>query len=96
MEKPKGIDISGKGTIHKEKEGIKEIPRIRRSAGRSSLREVLKDKKGEDGRVEDKTIYAAYAYVRDGYTLMEMDIADVGVHYATTSRAKKRAWQHHE
>jgi len=71
-----------------EKGNIKEVPRLQRYAARSSLSELFKGKKGKDRKVEDKTIYAAY--VRYGYTMKEI-AEHLGFHYATISRAMKRA-----
>ena len=71
-----------------EKENIKEVPRLQRYVARPSLRELFKGKKGEERKVEDKTIYAVY--VRYGYTMKEI-AEHLGFHYATISRAIKRA-----
>jgi len=54
---------------------------------RPSLGDLLKGKKGEERKAEDKTIYAAY--VRYGYTMKEI-AGHLGFHYATISRAIKR------
>ena len=71
-----------------EKERIKEVPRAQRYVARPPLGELLKGKKGKERIVEDRDIYDAY--VCYGYTMKE--IADhLGFHYATVSRAIKRA-----
>lgn len=70
-----------------EKENMKEVPKSQRYAARPSLSEIFKEKKWEERKVEDKTIYAAY--VRHGYTLKEI-AEHLGSHYATVSRAIKR------
>ncbi len=72
----------------KEKESIKEAPKAQRYVARPLLRELLKGKKGKERTVENRIIYDAY--IRYGYTMKE--IADhLGLHYATVSRAIKRA-----
>jgi REP element-mobilizing transposase RayT len=71
-----------------EKERIKEVPRAQRYVARPPLGELLKGKKGKERIVEDRDIYDAY--VCYGYTMKE--IADhLGFHYATVSRAIRRA-----
>jgi REP element-mobilizing transposase RayT len=71
-----------------EKERIKEVPRAQRYVARPPLGELFKGKKGKERAVEDRDIYNAY--VCYGYTMKE--IADhLGFHYATVSRAIKRA-----
>lgn len=74
--------------ILKEREKIKEIPRIQRYATRPSLDEIFSNKtKLRDRRIKEEIIYSAYTHY--GYTLKE--IAEyLGVHYATISRAIKR------
>ena len=71
-----------------EKEKIKEVPKLQRYVARPSLNELFKGKKGEEKKAEDKTIYAVY--VRYGYTMKEI-AEHLGFHYATISRAIKRA-----
>lgn len=71
-----------------EKESIKEVPRAQRYVARPPLGEIIKRKTEKEKTVEDKAIY--HAYVRYGYTMKE--IADhLGFHYATVSRAIRRA-----
>jgi putative transposase len=70
-----------------EKEKIKEVPKLQRYVARPSLRELFKGEKGEEGKADDKTIYAVY--VRYGYTMKEI-AEHLGLHYATISRAIKR------
>jgi REP element-mobilizing transposase RayT len=71
-----------------EKERIKEVPRAQRYVARPPLGELFKSKKSKERTVEDRDIY--HAYVRYGYTMK--GIADhLGFHYATVSRAIKRA-----
>jgi len=71
-----------------EKEKIKEVPRVQRYVARPTLGEFFKGEKGKERTVEDREIYDAY--VRFGYTMKE--ISDhLGYHYATVSRAIKRA-----
>ena len=76
-----GIDqevIRGKGTL-------KEIPRMQRYITRPSLEDILKYK---DKGQRDDAVFEDH--IRYGYTLRE--IADhLRVHYATVSRAVKRA-----
>ncbi|NOY65250.1 MAG: addiction module toxin RelE [Nitrospirae bacterium] len=68
----------------KEKEQIKEIPKIQRYFARPSLEEVLKVK---NKKQLEKRIYEAH--VNYGYTLKE--IADmIDVHYSTVSRIVQR------
>ena len=74
----------------REKENIKEVPRPQRYAARSPLSEIFKGRKGKEKKVEDKIIYAAY--VHHGYTMREI-AEHLGFHYATISRAIKRAEQ---
>lgn len=70
----------------KEREPIKEIPRMERFAGRPALKKIFGEIKKKP--LDDERIYAAY--VRYGYTLKE--IGDfLGVHYSTVSKALKRA-----
>jgi putative transposase len=66
-----------------EKRDTKEVPRLQRYAARPLLNELFKDR-----NVKDETIYAAY--VRHGYTMKEI-AEHLGFHYATISRAMKRA-----
>ena len=68
----------------KEKETIKEVPRLQRYVARPSLGELFK---GKERKTEDKTIYSVY--VRYGYTMKEI-AEHLGFHYATVSRAIKR------
>lgn len=69
----------------KDKEQIKEIPKIQRYFSRPSLEEVLKAK---NKKQLEKKIYEAH--VNYGYTLKE--IANmIGVHYSTISRIVRRA-----
>lgn len=71
----------------KEKEDLKEVPRIQRYALRPTLDILLLESKCEDKKIKDKIIYEAYVHY--GYTLKE--IADyLGVHYVTISRTIKR------
>jgi REP element-mobilizing transposase RayT len=71
----------------KEKEDLKEIPRIQRYSLRPTLDKLLLESKYENKKIKDKIIYEAY--VRYGYTLKE--IAEyLGVHYVTISRTIKR------
>lgn len=71
-----------------EKESIKEVPRAQRYVARPPLGEIIKRRSGKEKTVEDRAIY--HAYVRYGYTMKE--IADhLGFHYATVSRAIRRA-----
>jgi REP element-mobilizing transposase RayT len=71
-----------------EKESIKEVPRVQRYVARPPLKELFKGKMGKERTVEDRVI--SHAYVHYGYTMKE--IADhLGFHYATVSRAIKRA-----
>ncbi len=74
----------------REKENIKEVPRPQRYVARSPLSEIFKGKKQEKKKVEDKIIYTAY--VQHGYTMKEI-AEHLGFHYATISRAIKRAEQ---
>jgi REP element-mobilizing transposase RayT len=76
------------GRLLKEKENIKEVPRIQRYAGRRTLNELFGKGKRDGARIKDETIYAAYGNY--GYTLKEI-AEHLGVHYATISRAIKRA-----
>jgi len=76
------------GGLLDEKESIKEVPRAQRYVARPPLSGLFKGKKGKERTSEDRAIYNAY--VRYGYTMRE--IADhLGFHYATISRAIKRA-----
>ena len=71
----------------KDKEKIKEIPRIQRYAARPSLNELFMNKKIMDKKLKDEIIYLAHIHY--GYTLKE--IAEyLNVHYATVSRVIKR------
>jgi len=65
----------------KEKEEIKEIPRVQRYAARSGLTELL------DKNRLDKTIFEAYT--KYGYTMKEI-AEKLRVHYSTVSRVIKR------
>jgi REP element-mobilizing transposase RayT len=67
-----------------EKGNIKEVPRLQRYVARPPLSELFK---GKRGKAKDKTIYNAY--VRYGYTMKEIS-DQLGIHYATISRAIKR------
>lgn len=67
-------------------EGVKEIPRVQRYAGRPKLIDIFRDVKTRDRR--NVKIYQAN--VKFGYSLKE--IADhLGVHYTTASKAIKDA-----
>ncbi len=79
--------IKNLGGFLKEKEKIKEVPRLQRYVARPSLSELFKGKKGKERKAEDKTIYAVY--VRYGYSMKEI-AEHLGFHYATISRAIKR------
>lgn len=69
----------------RDREAIKEIPRLQRYAGRPTLREIFKKSSGGRERRNQK-IYDAH--INHGYTLKE--IADhVGVHYTTVSKIIK-------
>jgi len=71
----------------KEKEVLKEVPRVQRYATRPSLDDLFGGKKLEHNNQKDETIYVAYVHY--GYTLSE--IAEcLGVHYVTISRVIKR------
>jgi AraC-like DNA-binding protein len=65
----------------KEKEDIKEIPRVQRYATRPDLTGLLKKDR------LDKTIFEAYT--KYGYTMKEI-AENLGVHYSTVSRIIKR------
>lgn len=65
----------------KEKEPIKEIPRIERFAGRPALREMFGEIKKKS--LDEERIYVAD--VRYGYTLREMGDF-LRVHYSTVSK----------
>lgn len=81
----KGDFINKVKEFLKEKEQIKEIPRMERFAGRPSLGEIFEGIKKK--LLHDERIYVAH--VRYGYTLRE--IGDfLGVHYSTVSKALKR------
>jgi REP element-mobilizing transposase RayT len=68
-----------------DKKEVKEIPRLHRVAGRSSLQEIFTQRLGKGTR--DAKIYLAH--VDYGYTLKE--IADyLGIHYTTVSKALNR------
>jgi DNA-binding NarL/FixJ family response regulator len=67
-------------------DGVKEIPRSQRYAGRPELEAIITDESRTDRAQRDKGITEA---VRYGYTLKEI-AAHLGVHYATVSRALKR------
>lgn len=77
------------GLLNK-KEGIKEVPKNQRYVARPSLRELFRRKKGEERKLGDKTIYAAY--LRYGYSMKEI-AEHLGSHYATISRAIKQVEQ---
>jgi REP element-mobilizing transposase RayT len=67
------------------KETLKEIPRMQRYITRPLLEDILKYK---DEKIRDNAVFEAH--IRYAYTLK--DIAKhLGVHYATISRAVKRA-----
>jgi hypothetical protein len=67
---------------------LKEVPRAQRYAARPSLAEIFGEKKAKNGKQRDEIIYRAY--VEHGYRMVE--IAEyLGVHYATISRAIRRA-----
>jgi len=68
-------------------DGVKEIPRSQRYAGRPELEEIIAAESRTDRAKRDKDIAEA---VRYGYTLKEI-AAHLCVHYATVSRALKRA-----
>ncbi len=68
-------------------DGVKEIPRSQRYAGRPELEDIIADESRRDRKKRDKEIAVA---VRYGYTLKEI-AGHLGVHYATVSRALKRA-----
>ena len=72
------------------KERILEVPRAQRFVSRPSLEELFQGERSPAAEKMDERIYRAY---RDyGYYLRE--IAEyLGVHYATVSRALKRATQ---
>ena len=67
-----------------EKGNIKEVPRLQRYVARPPVSELFK---GKGKKAKDKTIYNAY--VRYGYTMKEIS-DQLGIHYATISRAIKR------
>lgn len=69
--------------LMKDKEALKEIPRLQRYVARPLLEEILKKRK-----LEDVSIYRAH--VKYGYTLKEIG-EYLGVHYTTVSRATRRA-----
>lgn len=69
--------------LMKDKEALKEIPRLQRYVARPLLEEILKERK-----LEDVSIYRAH--VKYGYTLKEIG-EYLGVHYTTVSRATRRA-----
>ncbi|MBM4141935.1 MAG: addiction module toxin RelE [Nitrospira sp.] len=69
--------------LMKDKETLKEIPRLQRYVARPLLEEILKKRK-----LEDVSIYRAH--VKYGYTLKEIG-EYLGVHYTTVSRATRRA-----
>ncbi|AMV73352.1 transposase [Desulfuromonas sp. DDH964] len=72
----------------RDKESQPEIPKPQRLAMRPTLREVLKPENISNRQAQDAAVYRAY--VDYGYAMKE--IAEVlGVHYATVSRAMKRA-----
>ncbi len=68
-------------------DGVKEIPRSQRYAGRPELEEIITGESRTDRAQRDKGIAEAVMY---GYTLKEI-AGHLGIHYATVSRALKRA-----
>jgi hypothetical protein len=72
--------------LMRDKEALKEIPKVQRYVTRPPLEKILKNKR-KDKKLKDKVVYKAHT--RYGYTLRE--IAEyLGVHYATISRAINR------
>ena len=67
---------------------LKEVPRTQRYAARPSLAEIFGEKKAKSGKQKDEVMY--HAYVEHGYRMVEM-AEYLGVHYATISRAIRRA-----
>ena len=72
-----------KGFI-RDKEALKEIPRMQRYITRPSLEDILRY---ENKKQRDKAIFEAH--IRYGYTLKEIS-EHIGVHYTTVSRAVNR------
>lgn len=70
----------------RDKEALKEIPKMQRYVTRPSLEKIFQDKH-KDKRLKDRTVYEAH--IRYGYAMRK--IAEyLGVHYVTVSRAVKR------
>lgn len=76
------------GKFLKEKEILKEVPRKQRYSIRPRLDELFTEEGLKDKTSKDETIYNAY--VLYGYTMNNIS-EYLNVHYATISRAVKRA-----
>jgi putative transposase len=70
----------------KEKEVIKEVPRVQRYATRPPLTRIFEEGTTKDRKVKAEKIYDAYCH--HGYTLKEIG-EHLGVHYTTIGRAIK-------
>jgi putative transposase len=75
------------GQFLKEKEVVKEVPKVQRYAARPPLSKIFEEGNTKDREDKAEKIYDAYRHY--GYTLKE--IGDyLGVHYSTIGRSIKR------
>lgn len=88
MEGPEGTDIPRRQNFVDKlrssvQDGVKEIPRLQRYAGRPDLEEILAGGCRAGRSEKDRAMAVA---VRYGYTMKEI-AGYLNVHYATVSRA---------